>query len=213
MSATTAVKTAKPEVLKLVDSVPAIEKLLASIKTRGATLQKDIHVAACSILQHVGKHSDVRLVSKLLESMPDMSRKNAIKAWFESFGPVAWNEKGEIKYQPATKLQLATAMGKPFWSFKPEADYVPLDVAKAFDSFVKRLEKDAKETGRDHASLIANLANLRPGDESEERTANNAAVEKQLTRASRATKKAEADKPAAPAVTAEAAPAPEAVAA
>ena len=209
MSVTQNVKNATPAAIKLVESVPAIEKLLASIKTRGATLQKDIHIAACSVLAHVGKHGDVRLVSRLLESCPDMTRKNAIKAWFEAFGPVAFGEKGEVKHNPATKLQLATAMGKPFWVFKPEEAYVPMDVAKAFDSFIKKLEKDHKETGRDHTSMVAKLLAIRPeGDEStEKRTANNAAVEKQVTRATRAPKKAEAkaEAPAAAAPVAQAA--------
>jgi hypothetical protein len=198
MSVTTAVKTAKPEAIKLIEGESGINKLLASIKSRGATLQKDIHVAACSVLAHVGKHGDVRLVSRLLESCPDMTRKNAIKAWFEAFGPVSFAEKGEVKHNPATKLQLATAMGKPFWVFKPEEAYVPMDVTKAFDSFIKKLEKDHKETGRDHTAMVAKLLAIRPeGDESAERTANNAEVAKQVTRAPRAPK-AEAPKAEAP---------------
>ena len=196
MSVTQTVKNEKPAAIKLIEGESAIKKALESIKARGASLQRDIHTAACSVLAHVGKHKDVRLVSKLLESMPDMSRKNAIKAWFESFGPVAWNEKGEIMYQPATRMQLGAAMGKPFWSFKPEAAYVPLEVSKAFDSFIKRLEKDSKETGRDHAKLISQLTNLRPDDESDtvERDTGNAEVAK-TAKAAKAPKMAKTEAP------------------
>jgi hypothetical protein len=179
MSKTTAVKAATPAKLVLIEGEKAIAKALDSIKARGASLQKDCHTAACSVLQHVGKHKDIRLVTRLLESMPDMTRKNAVKAWFEFFGPIAFTDKGEIKYAAEKPVQLGAAMGKPFWSFKPEAAYIPLEVGKAFDSFIKRLEKDHKETGRDHSKLVAQLLNLRPDDESAERDANNAEVAKE----------------------------------
>lgn len=171
MSVTTTVKTDKPATFKLLDGVSAIEKAIASIKTRGQSLQRDIHVAACSILAHVGQHHDVRMVSKLLEAMPDMSRRNAVKAWFESFGPIAFDDKGQVKYNPATRLLLGDAMAKPFWSFKPEAEYVPLEIGKAFDSFIKRLEKDAKETGRNHAAIVQAMTMLRDKACPEETTA------------------------------------------
>jgi hypothetical protein len=58
MSNTTAVKSAKPSAIKLIEGESAIKKALASIKTRGATLQRDIHTACCSVLAHVGKHKD-----------------------------------------------------------------------------------------------------------------------------------------------------------
>jgi hypothetical protein len=177
MSVTQTVKTTAPAAIKLIEGESAIKKALESIKTRGASLQRDIHVAACSVLSHVGKHKDVRLVTKLLESMPDMSRKNALKAWFEHHGPVAFSEKGEIKYAPENRMLLGNAMAKPFWVFKPEAAYVPMDVAASFDSFIKKLEKDHKETGRDHTKLVSQLLNLRPADDSE-RTANNAETAK-----------------------------------
>ena len=77
------------------------------------------------------------------------------------------------------EVRLGDAMAKPFWAFKPEAEYVPMDVAKAIDSFVKKLERDHKETGRDHTSMVAKLLALRPeGDDTAERTANNATAAK-----------------------------------
>ncbi|MGX9944904.1 hypothetical protein ACTG4Q_20800 [Bradyrhizobium denitrificans] len=179
MSKTTTVKASTPATLKLIDGETAIKKALASIQTRGASLQRDIHVAACSVLAHVGKHSDIRLVTELLKALPDMTRKNAVKAWFEAHGPVLFVEGDVIKFNPATTLRLGDAMAKPFWVFKPEAEYVPMDIAKSIDSLVKKMERDHKETGRDHTSMIAKLLAIRPeGDESTERAKNNATAEK-----------------------------------
>jgi hypothetical protein len=48
-------------------------------------------------------------------------------------------------------------MAKPFWKFKPEPTYVPIDAAKALESLIKKLEKDTKELGTDHTATIAAL--------------------------------------------------------
>ena len=195
MSVTNTVKTAAPAAIKLIEGESAIKKALESIKTRGASLQRDIHTAACSILSHVGKHKDVRLVTSLLESMPDMSRKNALKAWFEHHGPVQFTEKGEIKYAPENRMLLGNAMAKPFWAFKPEAAYVPLNVSAAFDQFIKKLEKDHKETGVDHSKLVSQLLALRPdGDDTAKRDAGNEKVAK-APKAPKADKAAPAEAP------------------
>ncbi|TYO65485.1 hypothetical protein FXV83_16245 [Bradyrhizobium hipponense] len=200
MSKTTTVKAATPSVIKLIDGETAIKKALASIKTRGATLQRDIHVACCSVLAHVGKHSDIRLVTELLSSLPDMTRKNAVKAWFEFFGPVTFAEGGDIKFNGANPVKLGDAMAKPFYAFKPEADYVPMDIAKSIDSLVKKMERDHKETGRDHTSMIAKLLAIRPeGDETAvERQKQNATA----ARGAKAPKEAKATPATAPAASA-----------
>lgn len=161
-SKTMNVKPQTAATLKLVEGAGNITKRLATLKTTMASAQAETHLLACSVLAHVGKHKDVRLVTTLLESVGDMVRTNAIRAWFESHGPVAFDEKGAIRYAAERPVQIAKAMGTPFWKFKPEEAYKPLEVGKAFDRWVKALEKDAKETGRDHTALIAGLVNLRP---------------------------------------------------
>src|SRR6185312_15120942 len=103
---TTNVKASTPATIKLIDGESAIKKALASIQTRGATLQRDIHTAACSVLAHVGKHSDIRLVTELLKALPDMTRKNAVKAWFEFYGPVTFAEGDVIKFNASNPVRL-----------------------------------------------------------------------------------------------------------
>jgi hypothetical protein len=219
MSKTTAVKEAKAATFTLITGTADIEKALASIKTRGAALQQDIHKAGCSVLAHVGKHKDIRLVTKLLDAMPDMARKNAIKAWFESFGPVIFAEDGKIAYHPATSLRLGDAMAMPFWRFKPEQAYVPMNVGQALDQLIKKLEKDHKETGNSHLAIVAGLSKLREQcpEEGDVRAAANAKVAAAVTAAPapKATRKAKdaTTAPVADVVATDATTAPEAIAA
>ena len=165
MSTTIAVKPA---------TAPATLTLVVGVTNITARLS----VLACSILSHVGKHHDVRLVTTMLESVGDMVRKNAIKAWFEAHGPIAFDDKGSIRFEKSRPLQLAKAMGTPFWKFKPESEYVPLVMDKTFDRWIKQLETDQTKAGRDHSAIIAQLLALRPASESDtaERETANATV-------------------------------------
>jgi hypothetical protein len=173
MSTTTKVKpAAAPATLTLVVGVTNITARLAALKATLANAQTETHVLACSILSHVGKHRDVRLVTTMLESVGDMVRKNAIKAWFEAHGPIAFDDKGAIRFEKSRPLQLAKAMGTPFWKFKPESEYVPLVMDKTFDRWIKQLETDQTKAGRDHSGLIAQLLALRPESASDRADAN-----------------------------------------
>jgi hypothetical protein len=198
MSVTTAVKPATaPAKITLVVGATNITSRLAALKTVMANAQAETHVLACSILSHVGKHRDVRLVTTMLESLGDMVRKNAVKSWFEAHGPVKFDDKGAISFDKSRPLQLAKAMGTPFWKFKPEAEYQPLQMDKTFDRWIKMLETDQTKAGRDHSGLIAQLLAIRPV-ETAERDAANATVA--------ATADAPAETPAVEAPVVEAAP-------
>lgn len=159
-----AVKAVKaPAAMKLFEGQPAIEAALKSIFTRGQSLQKDIHIAACSVLAHIGKHSDVRLVNKLLAAMPEASRKNAMRDWLMAFGPIMFEQDKPV-YVKGGKVSLGNAMAEPFWLFSPEPVYHPLDLSKFIKSMVRKLEKDAKETKADHSAIINAMQKLVPAN-------------------------------------------------
>ncbi len=163
MTAKTTKTAATAPAMKLLADEKAIDAALTSISRRGATLQHDIHVAACSVLQHIGKHSDIRIVAKLLNALPDMTRKNAMRDWLAAFGPVAFDGDAPVFVQ-GRKIELAKAMKEPFWSFSPEKPYVALDVAKLISGVIKKLQRDEKEVeGVNHATLIATLEQLQQG--------------------------------------------------
>jgi hypothetical protein len=142
--------------MKLYMTVAEIDKAVLAFHKKGQTLQSEAHKLACSVLRHLGEHGDIRVVAKFIASMPEMSRANALRAWFEAFGPIAF-DKNEPSYAKAKPVKLGEAIEMPFWKFKPEPEYVPLDAAAALEKLIKRLVKDAKETGADHNETIAAL--------------------------------------------------------
>jgi hypothetical protein len=155
-------KTAAAPSLKLTEaslmtSEAEINKAIESIKRRGSALQADMHKAACSVLLHLGKHEDIRVLRRFLDALPDMTRTNAMRQWFEAFGPVSYKN-GTAELNKDNPVRLGNAMEKPFWKFKANegAPYVPL-ADTYFASIVSKLEKDAKETGRNHTELMIAL--------------------------------------------------------
>ena len=152
-------KTEKP-VLTLLTTVRAIEAGITSIHTAGQTLQTQMHIVACSVLQHVGKNKDTRVLMKLINAMPDMSRKNSLIQWFETFGNVKYSTEGKTFVIVKDKaVKLGTAIDKPFWKFKATEGvvYEPIDVAALVAQTIAKLTKDAEKTKRDHTGLIKAL--------------------------------------------------------
>lgn len=151
-------KNASPApAMKLLTTVKAIDAAILDIHNRGTSLQADMHVAACSVLKHVGTHHDVRIVAKLLAAMPEMSRKNALKAWFEHFGPVAFGKGDEIVFVRDKATLLGDGMATQFWKFQPEQEYKAMNIISWCEQQIKKLETDQAKTGADHSGLIMAL--------------------------------------------------------
>lgn len=160
-------KTVKPA-LALLGTVKAIETAILGIHERGQTLQADMHLVACSVLQHVGKHKDTRVLLKLLNAMPEMARKNSLIQWFETFGNVKYSTEAKSFVLVADKpVRLGNAIDKPFWKFKANEGmpYEPIDMAKWIDQQVKKLTKDQAETKQDHSALINAMRAYKAGVE------------------------------------------------
>lgn len=154
---------AKAKEITLVSGASNIETMLKKLKVQGATLAFNTHVACLSVLAHVYEHSDVRMVTRLLECVHDMTRKNAVKAWFEFFGPVSFDGK-EVKFvarftdDPTAKAHAQLqAKAEPFYDFAPEPEYKPVDAAAMLHACIAKLKKDQTKTERDHTLLISAL--------------------------------------------------------
>ncbi len=100
------------------------EKAIASIKTRGANLDKDIHTAAVSTLDHLDKHGDSTLCNRLLAAMPKSGRRNALAAWMVNFGRLSLNMDKTTKaetpllYDKEKECDIPASIALPFWEFK-----------------------------------------------------------------------------------------------
>jgi microsomal dipeptidase-like Zn-dependent dipeptidase len=101
-----------------------IIETIASIAKRGGSLQKDIHRAACSILNRWCVTEDVSTATKhmnmLLDALPVMVRSNAFKDWGVHMAGLVWSEDDTFAYHAKrTKItveQVQAAKAKPFWA-------------------------------------------------------------------------------------------------
>lgn len=151
-----AIMTAK----EIITGQTAIETKIKAVHKAGQSLQKAVHVAAVSVLAHIEKHNDIRLVGTLMLALPAALRTNAIRDWFTHYGPVTFGAKDELMFVKGKKIDLAAAMLDPFWKFSPEKPYTALKLEDWIKQSINKLERDAKETNRDHSILITSLKNM-----------------------------------------------------
>lgn len=168
-------KTVKTETFKavamseLLTTDAGIKKAAVSIAKRGRALQRDIHVLACSVMQRIGEHNDVRLatdITVLFDAMPGSLRTNALRDWFAAYAPIKWEGK-KAKFVKDKPLELTKAMFDPFWLFAPEPEYKPLDIKAFINAAIKKVQKDQTETGVDHTKVILALENAKNADKVE----------------------------------------------
>lgn len=137
----------------------ALDKAINELHGKGQRMQDHMHKLALSVLVHVGTHKDIRIVHRFVQAMPAMARTNGLRAWFEKFGPVKFTEVDgveQITFIASNPAKPGDANQKPFWKFSATEGkpYEALDITKATEQFIQRLEKDAKATGRDLTALI-----------------------------------------------------------
>lgn len=113
-------------------------------------IDKKVHLLACSIIAHIEKHRttgvNADLANSLVNSLPAGVRKNALRDWFCAFGAVSYNdETKKLRYDKEQSTRQLAAEAKPFWEFKPEADYKAFDFNKALADLLKRTQKHLDE--------------------------------------------------------------------
>lgn len=159
MSKKTAIATATA-ILSKADT----DKLITSIKGRGAKLDNDIHQAALSALAHHADHGDVTLINRLIVAMPKSARTNALVAWALAFqpllmknptkdatAPLAHNKAGE-----GEAFTVAKADETPFWEFKAREGVSVF----SFDSYITSLTKGIDKALSDPAITEPQRAKL-----------------------------------------------------
>lgn len=139
-------KATKPA-FSLIEGKTQIEKVIASLQSRGKKYEQELHQCAVSCLNHAGLHGDITLARKLLAAIPAGMRKNALRDWFIAMGKFTWNaETKTLDFDKQKATLLEEAIVTPFWTFKPETDYVPFDLTKALNVLLARAKK-AQEKG------------------------------------------------------------------
>lgn len=140
MSKKTAIATATA-ILSKADT----DKLITSIKGRGAKLDNDIHQAALSSLDHHAKHGDVTLINRLIGTMPKSARTNALVAWALAMQPLLMKNPAKDAANPLVHnksgegeaFTVAKAIETPFWEFKAKEGVSVF----SFDSYITSMTK------------------------------------------------------------------------
>jgi hypothetical protein len=148
--------------------IKQINKKIKSIKTRGKSLDKDIHETGVAIMRHAKQHHDYTAANRLVDAMPKSGRTKAFIKWFSDHTPYNWNEKDKVFKLPKNKdnrraFLIDEANTVPFWEYTVEMTPVAIDVDKLcqfvniLDQANKRLEK-AEETKGDKAAFLKRAA-------------------------------------------------------
>lgn len=136
------------------------KKAIDSIHTRADTLALEIHKVLVAIAVQWEKTGDVRPVAGrvnylLAKDKLTMARKNAIKAWVETYLGLTIVEEGDNKGEFYAKkglshksLEIKELTNNRWWEFKPEPEYKPLaSLESELEKLIKRCERDIKELG------------------------------------------------------------------
>ena len=150
--------------ITLIETDDAINNMIASIARRGKSVQKDIHRAGCSIIRRWHDSSDVntavRQMNALLNAIPAMGRTNAFKAWVEAYATFIWNTEEKCFAYHAKRTKISSddaqkAIQTPFWEFKSEPDYKPLNLDDAINALIARADKRRQDGLKDGDNVPA----------------------------------------------------------
>lgn len=135
--------------MDLITNVKTLNTVIKSIATRGQKLDADIHLAACSCLNHAAEHGDVTLASKLILAMPKSSRAKALIHWFETYGKLTFKKNDGVfgmNKGKSKEWNVPAAIEMPFWKLVPEPEVKDLTI-EALVKMVKSKITKAKDTG------------------------------------------------------------------
>jgi len=136
--------------ISLITTDAKINDMIASISKRGKSVQNDIHRTACSIVRRWHESGDVsvsvRQMNALLAAVPSMARVNAFKAWVEAYATFVWDTDNSCfaYHNKRTKIALddaKAACATPFWEFKKEPEYKPLNLDDMIAALISRADK------------------------------------------------------------------------
>lgn len=160
MKATKTTKQATPAI-KLITGQSELDKAIKNFAVTSKKYDKQLHLISVSVLAHVAKHNNTTVIdtlfANLFDALSQSTRKNALIAWFEKFGNVAYNkEEKRLRYVKGKVAMIEDAIKLPFWEFKPEAEYKPLDLMAEIVRLVDKAEK-RKETAKPEDKIPANV--------------------------------------------------------
>jgi hypothetical protein len=94
--------------------------LITRIGESAAVLTADIHLAACSTLDHARAHGDWTGITRLMDTLPKSQRVQALKVWYSHFS----NGRVSLSTDPDTK---AWRVNKDKFGGRSDADFAVQD--------------------------------------------------------------------------------------
>lgn len=147
-------KKIAPKAPVLLTEASAIQKAIASIKTKGANLDASIQIAARSVLDHISQHSNTTLADQLFQAMPNGSRRNCLAEYLLAFGNIRLllnsqpGDKEALKagrifaIDRTKKYDAAGAEAKVWHEMRKQADVQTVfDCQAAVQSLLNRIQK------------------------------------------------------------------------
>ena len=153
----------------------------ATLTKRIATLAKDmksidnrIHTIAVSTMYHMQQHGDVRGAQELLEAMPRSTRRKALIAWYEDFGPLTIDPKTSsvelTKGRTPDQFKLEECAEVHFGDYTTERAPVPVTLEAIVAMVEKKLEKGIEQgniTDEQGVSILDALSAVSSNDDEE----------------------------------------------
>lgn len=147
--------------MQVIEGATAINAAISAIAKTGKTLERAVHIAAVSTLVHADKHGDITLANKLVDAIPSMARKNALRDWYLAHGKFDYSQETKaLTYKRTGKTKLDEAMATPFWEFKPEKAYVPFDLTGAIVKLVTKANKAHEHGDKIDMKLVSKIAEV-----------------------------------------------------
>lgn len=148
--------------MKLFTKTSDIVSAIEDVRSTGKKLDNMIQVAACSIVQHIGKHGDITLANTLVEAMPKGSRVNALRDFIGTFSKAEYDEATKaFKFNKEKKTDLVGAQAIMWTEFKPEQPYVAFDLQKLLASVLKKADAALKDAPQEvDMALLAKLRSV-----------------------------------------------------
>ncbi len=133
--------------VKLITGKANLIKAIGQVNVTGKALENLIHTVAVSVISHIEQHREVSLANQLIDAVPTMARKNALRDWLIAFGKMRFDTETKVMvFNKTGKTDIETGTQNPFYLFVPEKEYQPFDLLAAVTVLVNKADK-AKEKG------------------------------------------------------------------
>lgn len=125
-----------------------LDKAIATVARKAASLQQEIQVVSVGVLLHAHKHGDYTKAQLLIDSLGEGVRSKALVEWFMQFGGLLVGDtetgaKGFSGWQGAEyiKAHIDEAKAKMWWLCKPEPPFAGFDFETELAKLIKRAER------------------------------------------------------------------------